>query len=516
MVIYSQITPSIRKSGSNYFTVHEIESNFTPRKGNNYAAMSLDGIFVPYTLYSSQFPSPEGFYSVTGYNPYDHFPAYGDSTNLIIGLSMTDYGWSGYQYTGVNQFTSDLAYVPDILHSPTGKGLTSAQYYHTTGNFYTKEVAGMALKAPMIMVGWGKFAHTQQMLKNNPVLKYASAPAFPDVLDARKYLAGPLDIRWDNIRGVWRSPYNENSTYEFRPYTPTNPTGYLRDEFSRNATGLLVGDATITTCSLFSYTYQRYVFPFDYNGYTELVFDYSGGCVWRAEPINISFSNKEHIVLPTMTLSTRTENGTNVYGCVVNFTTISNEDDNTSFSVNYINHDPFNPTISLPLFLTDAPRQWRGVCGSILAPIDTYDTITKLYLDMQVDGPATGIPSAWPNTGIYFTVGDVYRKPLNFSRNKTTPNIYNFSPSFLGQDFLLVNNPSGSYLSKVTGYLDTSTNMVYSSFTFVKRNQNGQPVSTGTFNYSRNFTNLAFPWVHVESGNILNIRFAIYDQFSAK
>lgn len=138
------------------------------------AIMSLDGLLRPYTTSSSGV----GMAAVT------------TPTNM----------------TGHNSFILNPWLAGnDIAYLAFGNSYTDANSYRN-GNDATSTRA-MALRGPVVISGWG------YDLQGNPVPGNGSGGWFPNLLRrCDVWKVGPLDVAWDNERGVWTPPGNRMGT----------------------------------------------------------------------------------------------------------------------------------------------------------------------------------------------------------------------------------------------------------------------------------------------------------------
>jgi hypothetical protein len=164
-----------------YNTVSQVEGDY-----ENNGAMSLDGIFRPYSLW-----------------PHDKLPSFTMPVN------------SGETGTSLDLNPLKLGHDITILVSSSGGEITAAGLDGSNPDVEIDESGvpdyrGIALKGPLVIAGWGRD------VVGDPVPLYVDDEDDP-VLDdsgnkqwALDYLrnpaswpTGPLDVRWDQDRGVW-------------------------------------------------------------------------------------------------------------------------------------------------------------------------------------------------------------------------------------------------------------------------------------------------------------------------
>lgn len=156
-------------------------------------AISLDGIFVPYT---------------TNPDNTDKLPHF--ETPVSDAKSPTSEDLNPFGEKGIALAFPDGDLPEDVCTEYDG---------------YEDYVKGVGLKAPIIVGGWGYDIDDKPVPSAAEQETPGSATEFFDNVKNRadKWKVGPLDIRWDNDRKVWCSPPASSTT---PPEDPANPLYY--------------------------------------------------------------------------------------------------------------------------------------------------------------------------------------------------------------------------------------------------------------------------------------------------
>jgi hypothetical protein len=181
-------------------------------------ASSFDTIFVPYTTSFTESGSPHftpptkltqpNSLTLNPFNPNNELSIYYAPTgSQLYNLSIDTSGAPTSSETGLMSNPSGwLENGHNISWSTMGTGQYESygfdnEFIRNTGTIVEVEnIRSIGLKAPMILTGWGFNT------KGKPV------PADPDNEDAFAsgafrnpllWMSGPVDLRWDNTRGVW-------------------------------------------------------------------------------------------------------------------------------------------------------------------------------------------------------------------------------------------------------------------------------------------------------------------------
>lgn len=174
-------------------------------------AMSLDGLFVPYTTYFESTgvlpkltkPTVTGITSIT-LNPFNPNYLFGTGNNPN---GVADTGtfnrsiWNSQGHTINNAMTLNKNASQTSISSGIHPATThfGADYY-TRGKVELVNVRGMALRSPLILSGWGVDTN------GAPVPGSGGAYSNNFLWDTSLWKTGPLDVRWDDARGVWTMP----------------------------------------------------------------------------------------------------------------------------------------------------------------------------------------------------------------------------------------------------------------------------------------------------------------------
>lgn len=261
---------------------------------NMVGAVSLDAIFTPYTNHYESGRSgpflpfwtyPEEVRHITSrkLNPFDPFNTL-DAATLGIAPKMEFI--SGIQVSGIPLGTwydsghnISMALNYNMLDSgANGKGGTvglTGKYPYETGapvDFYfekdhwarhrveTTGLRSVGLKSPMVLTGWGYDidgnpvpSDTGNINKIHPRAAY----------DTSLWKSGPVDLRWDQARGVWTG--REARVYLIKManiYTPASfsfevDRSNSRDQYTRNAPPVMqefVKNANLYDAEYLAYT----------------------------------------------------------------------------------------------------------------------------------------------------------------------------------------------------------------------------------------------------------------------
>lgn len=167
-----------------YNTASQAEENF-----HNKAIMSLDGLFRPYSnlphekMSSLTMPEDTGAINTS----LDLYPLRaGHDISILSGGSGEDPGANS-----LSGFNTDV-------------------YVNSTG---VPQYRGLALKGPIVVQGWGRDTNgdpVPYMLDSsgNPVLDSGGNKQFATdyLYNSKNWKTGPVDLQWDDSRGVWTIP----------------------------------------------------------------------------------------------------------------------------------------------------------------------------------------------------------------------------------------------------------------------------------------------------------------------
>lgn len=224
---------------------------------NLFGAVSLDAIFCPYNNFMDSGragpymphwtnPSDENGINALKLNPFNPF-------NQLDSLSIQKDVWT----SGGHNISMALSYNP-LDSGNDGKrgyvGFPSGEYPGGTGSpvdlYFEKDfwarrtversgIRAVGFKAPMVLTGWG------YDLNGNPVpADTGDATKFhPDASwDLHLWKSGPVDLRWDQTRGVWTGG-NTTKVYLVKLTNLSTPPSFSfevdrsnsRDQYTRNA-----------------------------------------------------------------------------------------------------------------------------------------------------------------------------------------------------------------------------------------------------------------------------------------
>ena len=221
--------------------------------GRNYANkawMSMDGLLRPFSTAQGN-NNPTGFSGIGGapckfrnsvsiFPPFSGFP---DLAATYINLNpLLSPGEGLGTHTG-----HDIEY---IVH---GNSLINDVHIRLTSNYAAAESTsyrGLCLRGPLIMTGWGLDIHGKPVPNSLP-----STPADTFENDWLKksgnWKTGPVDLRWDDNRGVWTGwPGYKIVTIEFDTALTANSTAaatVLDSAVQYDANGVLLSKDILVT-----------------------------------------------------------------------------------------------------------------------------------------------------------------------------------------------------------------------------------------------------------------------------
>ena len=244
---------------------NEIPSTETAYSGrhpwNLIGATSLDAVFYPYTTQTDEYRagkwlphwtspttsgggdptarelnpfnpfnvlkeiSPSGGYSVTG----DPWMASGHNIAMALNYNPKDSG-----IDGSGGFVGDTGVYPSGSGSPVDFHFEKDHWARHTVE--TQGIRGVGFKAPMVLTGWGYDTN------GNPVPSSGNTFHPQAMYNPHLWKSGPVDLRWDNARGVWTGG-NTTKVYLVKItnlYTPPSfsfevDRSNSRNQYSRNA-----------------------------------------------------------------------------------------------------------------------------------------------------------------------------------------------------------------------------------------------------------------------------------------
>ncbi len=180
-------------------------------------AVSLDALFVPYTTYYEsvgplpKLKRPTSTDSVTSYtlNPYNPNFIFGSGNNpsgVVDSGSFNTANWNSRGHTINNAMTINQNATESTISSGVHPASTHfAADYYTRGKVEIVNVRGIAIRAPLVLSGFG-------VDTSGNYVPASGSSLHPNALwDTSLWKTGPLDVRWDEERGVWTFPSGTSS-----------------------------------------------------------------------------------------------------------------------------------------------------------------------------------------------------------------------------------------------------------------------------------------------------------------
>ena len=176
-------------------------------------AISLDGLFVPYSTYPDHTgllpkfttPTDTGSVNVNSLNPFNPNKIFGSGTK---NLGATDSGTynSNVWSSGGHGITAAMTLSPYRTESTMDNGVHSVTNFFDA-DYYTRkktellDVRGIAFRNPLIISGPGYDTSGEPVPTGVGGIMHPQAYSNPSL-----WKTGPLDVRWDAERAVWASP----------------------------------------------------------------------------------------------------------------------------------------------------------------------------------------------------------------------------------------------------------------------------------------------------------------------
>jgi len=265
---------------ANRFHMPEMEERKDRHPWNMVGAVSLDAIFTPYTnhyesgragpyLPNWTYPQDSNTVNSRKLNPFDPFNLLDEATLksapepvFVSGVSgewsMSGVGLGTWHSSGHNiAMALNYNMLDSGVDGKRGTVGVSGKYpgeHNAPVDFYfekdhwarhrveTTGLRSVGFKAPMILTGWGYDTD------GNPVPTGAGGGIHPRApYDPKLWKSGPVDLRWDEARGVWTggqgtsvSPTKIYLVKMTNLYTPPSfsfevDRSNTRDQFTRNA-----------------------------------------------------------------------------------------------------------------------------------------------------------------------------------------------------------------------------------------------------------------------------------------
>lgn len=221
---FNNVTTGQSEASSDVFMAHpndivkSIQVNYDQKAGG-----SLDILFRPFSTASGV--------SVDGFNGA-HFVV-PSSTNVATSTSLNPFTQSTDFSAIVNSLPMISGGIPE--HGISNYGITSSGIFR-----------GIGLRGPVVIVGWG-YDITGKPVPNATPTNPGSSFIANHKQRADLWKAGPLDIRWDEGRGVWTASGSSVAVGKLEQSLNTNLTGSVRMA-SQSSTGSVIYDSTIIQC----------------------------------------------------------------------------------------------------------------------------------------------------------------------------------------------------------------------------------------------------------------------------
>lgn len=219
-------------------------------------AISMDGMYVPYTTYYEHTgilprferpTSPSGEISVYELNPFNPNDMFG-SGNFNSNVWMSGGHNISVAMTASNYSTTES--LDSGLH-PTSNHFDSD--YYSRKKVEIQNVRSIAHRTPSVWSGWGYDTN------GSPVPANTGDPSLlhPEALwNTALWKTGPLDIRWDQSRGVWAASGGNVEIMKFRIDNPRvgigstsagcNAVEVTVTDIGYNTTSVSVGDTGVS------------------------------------------------------------------------------------------------------------------------------------------------------------------------------------------------------------------------------------------------------------------------------
>jgi len=229
------------KIPENIISVTSLDAIFCPY--NNLSDDSRTGPYMPnWTSPSSVFGMGKAAHSVN-LNPFDPFNQLKDlkSTKNPLASDLWMSGGHNIAYA-LNYNSKDTGFTGESGDYPNGTG-APIDFNFEKDHFarHTVErvgIRGVGLKSPMVLTGWG------YDVNNLPIPGQSENPQsfHPHASwNMKLWKSGPVDLRWDDNRGVWTSFRNRLYLVKMTNlYTPPSfsfevDRSNTRDQYTRNA-----------------------------------------------------------------------------------------------------------------------------------------------------------------------------------------------------------------------------------------------------------------------------------------
>jgi len=264
--IYSSL-PSINAAFMDHTTFVEKSQDAVDASGDNNVAnpyntlggIGIDGIFVPYSTYSDS--GRAGPYlpiwtdptnttdpnskTLNPFNPFDNL------TNYVTATGTTEFVKDDPWMSGGHSISFAINHNPNTPEAssvyPSGSGAPS--YYSFERDHFERHtveisgIRGVGLRAPLVMTGWGYNTDGDPVPTGDATVNGISNIHPEAMWNPAVWKSGPVDLRWDEARGVWTgggtstiiSLVKVTNTYNPPNFSYEVDRSYNRSQFSRNS-----------------------------------------------------------------------------------------------------------------------------------------------------------------------------------------------------------------------------------------------------------------------------------------
>lgn len=241
-------------------------NNNSEHPWNSIGAVSLDAIFCPYTTMadsgragpwlprfteaasgvsgpSSKTLNPfNPFNNLSGISPTGHLvnsdPWTSGGHNISMALNYNPYD-SGVDGSG--GFVGISGTYPGGTGSPVENNFEKDHFVRHTVE--TEGIRAVGLKSPLVLTGWGYSTDGAPVPSGTGVINGVSGIHPEAMWNPATWKSGPVDLRWDEARGVWTG----GSTTEIIKFTVTNTNGSLG--YNATACDYVLGTVTDIGCN---------------------------------------------------------------------------------------------------------------------------------------------------------------------------------------------------------------------------------------------------------------------------
>ena len=250
---------SFMESSRDFIDVSGDNSNLHP--WNNMGAIGLDAIFAPYsTHFDSGRAGPflpiwtdptntadPNSKTLNPFNPFDNLTTYVTATgssDFVEDNPWTSGGHSISFALNHNPYDPEATGVDGPY--PSGSG-APVSYAFERDHFarHTAEISGIrgvGLRAPLVMTGWGYNTDGDPVPTGDATVNGISNIHPEAMWNPAVWKSGPVDLRWDETRGVWTggnatiiSLVKVTNTYNPPNFSYEVDRSYNRSQFSRNS-----------------------------------------------------------------------------------------------------------------------------------------------------------------------------------------------------------------------------------------------------------------------------------------